>query len=350
MGRGDAAVSAPVPETADTAAAPAAPAAPAGLEPGAPCANCGAPVPERFCSRCGQDRGLTPHVPLREIVGEALGEALSVDGRMARTIVPFLFRPGFLTAEYLAGRRVRYSSPLRLYLLTTLLFFLAASLGPDQPGLQSRGKDGGFVIGYTVDPEPATGTPAAAGAAGPSGPAPAERKVLVGGSRELTEAERVAVRDEVARLRTKGDLFSRLMADRIERLGALPPGEASRQVSQAILAQTPRVLLFLVPVMAGLLALLYRGRRRFYAEHFVFALHAHALGFALLVPGEALASRWLTATGAGLAALHVLLALRRVYGAGWWATGLRFAGLALAYLVALGLGLGVAALLGLLLL
>ena len=27
-----------------------------------------------------------------------------------------LFKPGFLTAEYIAGRRVRYVEPLRVYL------------------------------------------------------------------------------------------------------------------------------------------------------------------------------------------------------------------------------------------
>lgn len=329
----------------------------AGLEAGAPCANCGAPVPERFCSRCGQDRGRTPHVPLSELLGEAVSELFALDGRMARTVLPFFFRPGFLAAEYLAGRRVRYSSPLRLYLLTTLLFFLVAAsrAGEAGPGLQpaGEGKDG-FVIGYTIDPDPP------AGATGPTGPATSaaaggadargkERQILVGGRRELSPEEQASVKEEVARLRAKGDLFSRMAADRIERLGAMPPGEANRQVSRAILEQAPRVLFFLVPVMAALLALLHR-RRLFFAEHFVFALHAHAVGFALLIPGEALGRTWLTAAGAGLASLHLLLAMRRIYGAGWIVTVIRFLGLALVYSIALGAGVALSAVLALALL
>jgi hypothetical protein len=130
----------------------------------------------------------------------------------------------------------------------------------------------------------------------------------------------------------------------------MPPGEANRQVNRAILEQAPRVLFFLVPVMAGLLALLYRRRGRFFAEHFVFALHAHAVGFALLIPGEALDLAWLTAAGAAGATLHVLLAMRRVYGAPWWSTGLRFGGLAVVYLIALGAGIALSAVLALALL
>src|SRR5262249_142497 len=43
----------------------------------------------------------------------------------------FLFRPGQLTSEYNAGRRVRYSSPLRIYLLMSVAYFFAASVvGP----------------------------------------------------------------------------------------------------------------------------------------------------------------------------------------------------------------------------
>jgi hypothetical protein len=287
-----------------------------------------------------------------------VSELLALDGRMARTVLPFFFRPGFLTAEYLAGRRVRYSSPLRLYLLTTLLFFLVASAGAGtgeaSPGLQPTG--GGkndFVIGYTIDPDPPAGASGPTGPSGATGPAAARgpgKHVVVGGRRELTPEEQANVKAEVARLRARGDLFSRMAADRIERLGAMPPGEANRQVNRAILEQAPRVLFFLVPVMAGLLALLYRRRGAFFAEHFVFALHAHAVGFALLIPGEALGRPGLTAAGAGLAALHVLVGLRRVYGAPWWSTGLRFTALAIVYLVALGAGIALSAVLALALL
>ena len=38
--------------------------------------------------------------------------------------MPLIIRPGFLTAEYLLGRRVRYIPPLRLYIFISIIFFL----------------------------------------------------------------------------------------------------------------------------------------------------------------------------------------------------------------------------------
>jgi hypothetical protein len=283
------------------------------------CANCGAEVVERYCSRCGQDGGLTPRLPLKEIVAEGLGEVLSVDGRMARTIGPFFLRPGLLTAEYLAGRRARYSSPLRLYLLTTLCFFLAASAGGFPAVRTTVGRGGGLSVGYQVGAPPAEEADPAA------------------------EARRVE--KELAELRGQHGAWGALLADRIDLLRRLPPEEAKHRMGQALVQQAPRVLFFLVPVMAGLLALLHLRSGAFFAEHFVFALHTHALGFALLVPGTLLGSWPVAGAGVLAAALHLLLGMRRVYRRSWAGTVLRFLVLSLLYLVALGAGLALAAVL-----
>ena len=323
------------------------PAAPAPAPAPGPCANCGAAVAERWCSRCGQDRGLTPHVPVGEILGEALGEALSVDSRMGRTVLPFFFRPGFLTAEYLAGRRVRYSSPLRLYLLTTVVFFLVASTGGlgagRAPGSGDRLFRVGFAGGAPAAPPAEAGATTVARAAAETGAAVETIDLY-----DRAPERQHQLDEQLAELR-RGGLFSRLLADRLETLRHLPQDEANRRMGQSLLQQAPRVLFFLVPVMAALLALLHRRSGLFYAEHLVFALHAHALGFALLVPGQ-LGPAWLGAAGAGATALHLLLAMRRVYRRPWPGTAWRFLVLTLLYLVALGLGMAAASLLALALL
>ena len=60
------------------------------------CPNCGDPSPREYCASCGQ-RNFDLHVSFRKIAGEFLGELASLDSRIARTILPFLFRPGELT-------------------------------------------------------------------------------------------------------------------------------------------------------------------------------------------------------------------------------------------------------------
>jgi hypothetical protein len=91
---------------------------------GEACANCGAHVADRFCGSCGQSRG-TLDVSVFELLKQLLAEISSADGRVIRSLKILVARPGDLTAEYLAGRRHRFTPPLRLYLATSFAFFAA---------------------------------------------------------------------------------------------------------------------------------------------------------------------------------------------------------------------------------
>lgn len=78
------------------------------------CLNCEAEVVGAHCTSCGQAVG-SPVVPLRDFVRESVAELLSWDGTQLRTIRALVTKPGLLTAEYLAGRRVSYVHPVRLF-------------------------------------------------------------------------------------------------------------------------------------------------------------------------------------------------------------------------------------------
>ncbi|MFK7886780.1 MAG: DUF3667 domain-containing protein, partial [Gammaproteobacteria bacterium] len=54
-------------------------------------------------------------------------ETFDLDGRAARTVATLLLRPGVLTARFLSGHRREYTSPVRLYLVVSLLFFLVVA-------------------------------------------------------------------------------------------------------------------------------------------------------------------------------------------------------------------------------
>ena len=94
----------------------------------------------------------------------------------------------------------------------------------------------------------------------------------------------------------------------------------------------------LVPVVAGLLRLLYRRRERFFVPHPVFALHCHTLGFLLMAVGigvdTMLGTRPNVSSLAFLAAAVMLFpSLRRVYAEG----RLRTIGKQIVLLIAYGL-------------
>ncbi len=103
-------------------------AAPTQLQrPAPPCAECGAPVRGAFCASCGQKaEGLRQ--PVHHFVRDAFAEFFGIDGRVWRTFVALLVRPGTLTRAYHEGRRQRYLRPLRVYLTSTLLFFFLLSV------------------------------------------------------------------------------------------------------------------------------------------------------------------------------------------------------------------------------
>jgi hypothetical protein len=227
-------------------------------------------------------------------------------------VLPFLLRPGFLTMEWTSGRRARFSSPLRLYLLASFVFFLASGLAgdgnpirfdvtPDQPALEQA-----------KDPKDAPHVPA-------------------------------GTEEQHQELRTRGWL-GRTIDDRWQALARMPRQEFLSRVNTAFREWIPRVMFFLVPAAVLVLALLWR--RRWLSEHVVLSLHLHAFAFTLftvllglrLLPwpgpravlGPAIAV-WLP--------LYFLLALRRVYGQAWRWTIPKALGAALLYLVALSVGL-----------
>jgi hypothetical protein len=108
----------------------------------ASCPNCGSLRIGSYCSVCGQKAA-----PLAPTVGyflhELTHELLNVDGKIFRSLRLLLTRPGFLTHEIFAGRRASYLSPIRLYLIASILAFgLRAFFGVYDYA----------DLGYTADP------------------------------------------------------------------------------------------------------------------------------------------------------------------------------------------------------
>ena len=88
------------------------------------CENCGAPLHGEHCHACGQPtKGLVRH--FSSVMGDFFDTVFNIDSRVLRTLGPLLIKPGFLSMEYFAGRRVRYVTPMRLFLFLTLLAFFA---------------------------------------------------------------------------------------------------------------------------------------------------------------------------------------------------------------------------------
>lgn len=112
-----------------------------GALPYAHCLNCDTPLHGPYCASCGQ-KAAALNPSLHDFVHDATHEFLHFDGRIVQTVRLLLTAPGFLTREHFEGRRQRYVSPIRLYLLFSVLYFGATALAPGA----------GFQIDFAPDP------------------------------------------------------------------------------------------------------------------------------------------------------------------------------------------------------
>jgi Protein of unknown function (DUF3667) len=94
------------------------------LRKGHQCLNCHAEMDEvyNFCPHCGQ-QNTNNRVSVKELLGDLFNNYLNFDSRFARSIIPFLFKPGLLTNTFNGGQRVFYIHPVRLYVFMSLICF-----------------------------------------------------------------------------------------------------------------------------------------------------------------------------------------------------------------------------------
>lgn len=265
----------------------------------ASCLNCGTPLHGAFCAACGQ-RAVPPNPTVRELAGDAWHELSGYDGRIMSTIRG-LVRPGFLTREYLEGRRAHYLPPVRVYLIVSVIYFVIAASAPT---LSSRGAGeisgpGGMRIGITPD----------------------------SGGVEITAEDR-------AELLKDAEQAHWLLRPMLRSFAEEPDAFRTR-----MFAVMPRVLFALLPVFAAIVALFYR--RRTFPVSLVFAVHLHAFAFIAFAVSEVtkftgrehLVDR-VSGIMAIVFAVYAFKAFRAVFGGRWLMTIAKAAGIGFVYLVA----------------
>jgi hypothetical protein len=87
------------------------------------CLNCETTVHGRFCHVCGQEN-IEPKESFWHLITHFVYDITHFDGKFFSTLRYLLFRPGFLSKEYLRGRRASYLHPIRMYVFTSAFFFL----------------------------------------------------------------------------------------------------------------------------------------------------------------------------------------------------------------------------------
>jgi hypothetical protein len=235
---------------------------------------------------------------------------LHIDGRIWRSVWLLLAKPGRITAEYCAGRKARFITPLRLCLIFSIISVATSTLGNS-----------------SVDKEP--------------NPRRTTRVSIPLNSGKPKADKGEATRDDVIRV---GNLT---VDKRIT--GKLSEQEVKARVRHAYHDWLPRLSLFLTPVWALLAMLVTRKARRGathnYPEYLYFSLHANA-AFAAAFAVDHLMDLmpWAVAHLVGdiLSYAYIIcytaIGLRVLFGGGWTRNLLRTLAIGTLYGIIYGIG------------
>lgn len=313
------------------------------------CANCGEPLQGAFCHRCGQSVHSVLK-PMHGMVEETVETLLHIDGRIVHTLPRLYLKPGLLTLEYFAGRRIRYIAPFRLMFVLCLLAFFAlhgsldslATHG-DLVHIQSQTGDDPFREARSAAQVRAIlddhllaldtarniaglpqvgreqldsaaqalrhlanrhltelGAPALpVGSSGTTGHTAPGTQTLPAATtaprRETEPALHVRWLPDVINARL--NVLAQHIRDNWQTLqhgDANARHQAQQRMIDGIFGILPQALFLMIPLFAVLLKLFYLFQRRLYMEHLIVALHSHAFLFLSLLLGTGL--KWL-ATG-----------------------------------------------------
>lgn len=308
------------------------------------CANCGSDVSGNYCQQCGQETVLHPP-STREFLHEFVGHYVALESKLWQTLRLLIFKPGALTLEYMAGRRVRYIEPLRVYLTMSLIFFALFKtiqfvdndeVKPPHPPVQSHKAD---VADKTAA--------AAADASADASPSTSKSK-----PRAATEDDKEDLGDKIAAdieksqarnppphgITVKG--ANKGFGHFVEQLGRDAMNSDSTKLKAGFFGYAPYAVFALMPVFALYLKILYLGSGRRYGEHLLFALHTNAFAFLMLAVMILLDKVPYTVPFLAPAlffwlAFYLPVSMRRVYGGRKRTTFLRWILLMLLHLISM---------------
>lgn len=261
------------------------------------CRNCGEALIGPYCSHCGQHEG-RGDFSFVDVAGEVLDELLSWDSRLWRTLVPLVFRPGFLTAEFIAGRRARYVPPFRLYLIISFVLFLVVSLFAGRASIVQTDGDITLRSGLSVSTQSdeAEYTEEADDSFFTVDIAPRRIETAKEGDEVLIPPTVVEDGDGAGEDSNNIDIGISLadedspkwLKDLDHRLenNAKSLADDPTKLIQSLVEYLPQMMFLLLPVFALLLKFCYLFSPFHYLQHLVFSLHFHSFLYLLYLLGQ----------------------------------------------------------------
>jgi hypothetical protein len=272
------------------------------------CLNCGTTVQGKFCHICGQE-----NIELKEtffgMVTHFFNDITHFDGKFFTTLKDLVILPGFLSAEYMKGRRMSYLNPVRMYVFTSAIFFLIFfSISDPKDAFKitegnepmSRGARDSAIQRIEKKLKGDTANNNLIN----------QLSLLKDTTIAVSPLDMLPFADDFIVVGTVGGTYkSRREYDSLQNV--LPPGKRDgwltglwnkkaiylnekykynqalsvEKISDSLLHRLPYLLFVSLPFFALILKLLYIRRRKqfYYADHGIFSIHHYILSFILLL-------------------------------------------------------------------
>ena len=198
------------------------------------CKNCGKSFNSNFsyCPYCGQENREQP-LRFNDFISEFLSANFNLDSKFILTLKTLIFKPALLTKEILNGKRTKYVTPVRLYLLISLIYFFVISFE----------QDSGIVINSNDTQNSST-----------------VLSTEISGSDTLTGFKKI--------------LYDKLML--------LKSKQGEKEFLRLFKKSISVGMFIFIPLTAWVLYLFFRKRYHYYIPHLIFLIHLQTLIFLIL--------------------------------------------------------------------
>jgi Protein of unknown function (DUF3667) len=321
------------------------------------CLNCGTTVPDRYCPHCGQEN-TEPHESLWHMVQHFLYDITHFDSKFFDSMKFLLLKPGFLPAEYIRGKRASYLNPIKKYVFTSAVFFIAffslfkagenLKMNVDQP-LTKEDRAAYIKKGKAVlQKEPSNADWKAA------------LLLLEDSARVLTNKDMMPFWDDfnyvnlgkrsyknrreydslqqtLPSAKRDGWLLRKMQYrnQELKQKYKMDPRNGMNKMLETFLHKLPVLLFVSLPIFALLLKLLYIRRKKFYyADHGIFSIYHYIFSFFLFLLVFCLGEvseltgwelfDWLALIFFLSGGVYLFMAMRRFYGQGFFKTLIKF--------------------------
>lgn len=263
------------------------------------CLNCNAEVMGTYCHVCGQEN-VEPKESALYLVRHFFEDITHFDGKFFTSLKYLITRPGFLSREYMNGRRASYLNPVRMYVFTSAIFFLiffsvnhpedrkmddVLKVDINKKSLQEiEAMDSAAFAAFTADINVRDGKPKK----------PMTRETFARYKDSVLEGGVISFSDRKYRTRAEYDsaqaivsskdgwIMKKLINKQIElnekyrRSG----NQLFNGLFAALLHKLPQMMFIALPLLALLLKLLYRRQRQYYfVSHGIFCIHLYIFIF-----------------------------------------------------------------------